>query len=157
MKMNLNSPIINHILLADDDKDHGILFSRILQKVDPQKNLSCVYDGEELFKFLKNHHVDMIFLDLRMPCKDGHECLIDLKNSDFYKHIPVIVYSSSSSMTDIQKSFIHRADFYMVKPFNSDHLKNALESILSTNWNDGSPMKKHYYMNNRFVPFTATG
>ena len=155
--MNLNSPLINHILLADDDKDHGILFSRILNRIDPGKTLSCVYDGDELFQFLEQHHVDMIFLDLRMPSKDGHQCLIDLKNHEIYKSIPVIVYSTSSSRTDIQKSFIHKADFYMVKPFNSEHLTNALESILTINWKEGSPMNKHYYMNNRFVPFTATG
>lgn len=155
--MKLNTPLINHILLADDDRDHGILFSRILHKIDPNKKLSLVNDGEELFKFLDQHSVDIIFLDLKMPCKDGHECLIDLKNEERFKSIPVIVYSTSTSMTDIQKSFIHRADFYMVKPFHSDHLKNALESILSIDWSQGSPMKKHYYINNRFVPFTATG
>ena len=60
-------------------------------------------------------------------------------------------------MTDIQKSFIHKADIYLVKPFNSDHLKQALESVISLNWKEGSPMNRHYFINNRFVPFTATG
>jgi hypothetical protein len=58
-------------------------------------------------------------------------------------------------MTDIQKSYLHKADLYMVKPFNSIHLKNALESILKMEWRKNYTNQKYYFINNRFVPFTA--
>jgi hypothetical protein len=57
-------------------------------------------------------------------------------------------------MTDIQKSYIHNADLYMVKPFNSQHLRNALESILKLDWKQDF-RQKYYFINNRFVPYTA--
>ena len=155
--MMRNTKPLQHIVLADDDRDHGILFRRILKQVDAGVQLSQVYDGAALLKFLYMNKVDLIFLDIKMPCLDGHECLDEIKNNAALQDIPVIVYSSSCQMTDIQKSFVHKADVYMVKPFNADHLKKALRSVLSINWQEDLPIKKHYFINNRFVPYTATG
>jgi CheY-like chemotaxis protein len=153
--MEQQQTTFHHILLADDDRDHGFLFHCILQKQDASKKISQVHDGEALLQFLATHTPDLIFLDLNMPCKHGFECLDIIKGSDRLKHIPVIVYSSSSQLSDIKASYIHKADFYMVKPFSSKHLEQALASIFSLDWNAGSPLNSHYYINNRFVPFTA--
>jgi hypothetical protein len=43
----------------------------------------------------------------------------------------------------------------MVKPFNSLHLRNALASILKMEWIENYSQQKYYFINNRFVPFTA--
>lgn len=153
--MEPRKPIFNHIVLADDDQDHGFLFKNILQKIDASKSISLVYDGEALFDFLSAQTPDLIFLDLNMPCKNGFDCLEEIKNNPQLQHVPVIVYSSSSQLSDIQQSYIHKADFYMVKPFSTKHLELALESIFNLDWNAGSPLNSHYYINNRFVPFTA--
>ncbi|HEX6333682.1 MAG TPA: response regulator [Flavisolibacter sp.] len=147
---------IHHILLADDDADHAELFRRTVHRLDPDLKVSHVSDGEALFIFLHMNAVDLLFLDLNMPCKNGYECLQEIRRDPHLADLPVIVYSSSSHMTDIQKSFIHRADFYMVKPFNSEHLRTALQSILSENWREAPSIRHHYFINNRFVPFTAT-
>ena len=145
---------MNQVVLADDDRDHGILFRIILKQVDPSKQLTIVRNGNELIEYLSQKTPDLIFLDLNMPCKNGIECLQEIRGRLGLKDIPVVVYSSSSHMTDIQKSYIHNADLYMVKPFNSFHLRNALESILTMEWKQDYK-HKYYFINNRFVPFTA--
>ena len=144
---------MNHVVLADDDRDHGILFHHVLKQVDPSKTLTIVKDGEELMKFVMQQVPDLVFLDLNMPCKHGLECLQEIRNQLNLKDLPVVVYTSSTHMTDIQKSYLHQADLYMVKPFNSFHLRNALESILKMEWKETN--YKYYFINNRFVPFTA--
>lgn len=151
----MNSPLLNHVVLADDDKDHGLLFKHVLGQVDPSKNLSIVHDGEELIRFLSRQVPDLLFLDLNMPCKHGLECLEDIRENLKLTSLPIVVYSSSTYMTDIQRSYLHRADLYMVKPFTSFHLKNALESILDMKWNQRNAAPQYYFINNRFVPFTA--
>jgi len=144
---------MNHVVLADDDRDHGILFHHVLKQVDPSKTLTIVKDGEDLMKFVMQQVPDLVFLDLNMPCKHGLECLQEIRNQLNLKDLPVVVYTSSTHMTDIQKSYLHQADLYMVKPFNSFHLRNALESILKMEWKETN--YKYYFINNRFVPFTA--
>ena len=146
---------IQSIVLADDDKDHAPVFGRVLKKDYPQIHVSYVSNAEELLTFLHEHQTDLLFLDLNMPCKNGYECLREIRKDPTLKDLPIIVYSSSAHLSDIQKSFIHRADFYVVKPFNSEHLKTALQTILSVNWRV-NPMRNHYFINNRFVPFTAS-
>lgn len=153
--MEKREPYMNHVVLADDDKDHGFLFRMVLKQVDPSKTVSIVKDGAELMDFLKKKVPDLLFLDLNMPCKNGLECLNEIRQQLQLKDLPIVVYSSSTHMTDIQKSYIHEADLYMVKPFNSFHLRNALESILKMDWKKEMSDQRYYFINNRFVPFTA--
>jgi CheY-like chemotaxis protein len=147
---------IQHILLADDDKDHAVLFQRMIKKEYPSITTSYVNDGEQLIYFLHLHKVDLLFLDLNMPCKNGYECLSEIRKEASLKDLPIVVYSSSAHMSDIQKSFLHRADFYLVKPFITEHLRTALKAILSVNWKEDPFIKNHYFINNRFVPYTAS-
>ncbi|MDB5251269.1 MAG: hypothetical protein JWP27_438 [Flaviaesturariibacter sp.] len=153
--MNTETTPPSRIVLADDDHDHGLLFRHILRKVNPTAEIRIAHNGDELLPLLGNFHPDILFLDLNMPCKDGFECLQELRRESSFKDLPIVVYSSSAQMSDIQKSYLHEADLYMVKPFNADHLSAALESVLKMDWRQASSFKKHYFINNRFVPFTA--
>ena len=146
---------MNRVVLADDDPDHGRLFQIVLGQVDPSKKLIIVKDGEALIKLLDAKVPDLLFLDLNMPCKNGFECLAEIRQKERLKGLPIVVYSSSTHMTDIQRSYLHKADLCMVKPFNSTHLRNALESVLNMEWIHHYPNQKFYFINNRFVPFTA--
>jgi CheY-like chemotaxis protein len=146
---------MNRVVLADDDPDQGLLFQIVLRQVDPLKNLTIVKDGAELMNLLDTYVPDLLFIDLNMPCKNGYECLVEIRQRPELNDLPIVVYSSSSYMTDIQKSYVHKADLYMVKPFNSIHLRNALESILKMEWIESYPSQSFYFINNRFVPFTV--
>lgn len=151
----MHMPLVNHVILADDDKDHGTLFERILKSVDPSKTLTVVTDGEALLHLLAQVKPEILFLDLNMPHKSGIECLQEIRKNEALKDLKVVVYSSSSRMSDIRRSYIHKADLYMVKPFHTEHLRNALDIVLNRDHWQRAALKNHYYINNRFVPFTA--
>lgn len=146
---------IKNIILCEDDKDQAFLFESYLKKAYPAIKLTVVNNSDELVPILHLYNADLIFLDLHMPGKNGIECLEMIKNDPLLKEIPVIMYSSSAHLNDIHKAFHHHADFYMVKPFNLDHLRTALETILSVDWKQDPPIRNHYFINNRFVPFTS--
>jgi CheY-like chemotaxis protein len=146
---------MNQVVLADDDPDHALLFARVLKQVDSTCELTIKHDGAALLEYLNEHKPGLLFLDLNMPCKNGYECLTEIRNNEKLQDLTIVVYSSSSHMPDIQKSYVHKADLYMVKPFNSHHLKNALESILKMEWRNKYTNQRFYFINNRFVPFTA--
>lgn len=150
MRMHL----VSHILLADDDKDHALLFKHILKKVDPHKELLTVHDGQALLDLLESFQPEILFLDLNMPCRNGVDCLRDIRSNPLYKDLRIIVYSSSIHMQDIKKCYNYKADLYLVKPFDSEHLTNALRMILRQDW-QSELSGYHYFINNRFVPFTS--
>lgn len=148
------APHLKHVVLADDDLDHAYHFRKALHQVNDACVLSVIRDGAELMEFLSVQAPELLFLDINMPCKHGLECLQEIRNDPRLAQMVVVVYTSSTEMTNIQHSYIHKADLYMVKPFNSEHLRNALESVLKMEWS-AAPAPRHYFINNRFVPYTA--
>lgn len=151
----MNDSSIQRVLMADDDKDHALIFERIIHKENPSIKIDYVADGVQLMQFLHLNPVDILFLDINMPSKNGYECLQEIRKEPGLKDLPVVVYSSSAHLSDIQQSFLNKADFYLVKPFITEHLKRAIQMILSVDWKDDPPIKRHYFINNSFVPYTA--
>ena len=76
----MRMPLLNCNIQADD-LDHAYLFKRILHQVAPEKNLLTASNGEELLDLLWKVHPEYLFMDLKMPCKNGVECLQEIRNS----------------------------------------------------------------------------
>ena len=72
---------------------------------------------------------DLILLDINMPIMDGFEFLDNIKSAERTKHIPVIVFTTSSSNVDVMKSYQKYANSYIVKPSNLDELMEVAKSI----------------------------
>ena len=88
--------IKHNLLLADDDIDDCIFFKEVLEELPVESFLTTVKDGVELMKFLNTANLpDVLFLDLNMPRKTGHECLSEIKKDQKLKHLPVIIFSTS--------------------------------------------------------------
>ncbi|HEX6916416.1 MAG TPA: response regulator [Chitinophagaceae bacterium] len=146
------------ILLADDDKDHALLFRKVLQHTYPPAELSITHDGESLIRLLSQESFDLLFLDLNLPCRHGFECLQQIRNDLRLADFPVIVYSSSAQLKDVLTSYANNANLYIVKPFNAAQLANALKQVfMNLDWFYNGSRHKYYFINNQFVPFTAIG
>jgi CheY-like chemotaxis protein len=151
----MQMPLTNCFVLADDDEDHAFLFKRVLHKVNPSKTLIHVKNGDELMELLSVTQPEILFLDLKMPCKSGHECLAEIRQRPEFKNLRIVVYSSSVEMINIKKCYSNKADLYIVKPFSTEHLTFALNSMLKPEQQVAIFNKYHYFINNKFVPFTA--
>src|SRR3989338_3549668 len=96
------------ILIAEDDEDDYILTMEALKEAGFSKEVHWVKDGEELIEYLhamnkeksKNGHPRKIILDLNMGEKNGREALEEIKTNPEFRHIPVIVLTSSKSEGD---------------------------------------------------------
>jgi len=59
----------------------------------------------------------------------GHEVLMYIKKSEKYKHIPVIMLTTSSSERDILSAYKHYANCYITKPIDIADFMNAIAKI----------------------------
>jgi CheY-like chemotaxis protein len=87
-----------NILLADDDTDDCSFFEKALKDSPIATKLTIVCDGEQLMDYLScnsEHMPDVLYLDLSMPRKNGFECLTEIKESDKFKDLIVVVFSTS--------------------------------------------------------------
>ena len=124
-----------HVVLADDDEDDRLFFSDAITAVAPSLKLTTALDGEDLIKILKtvrNEPPDFIFLDLNMPYKNGLECLKEIKSSESWKSIPVIIYSTSVNIDQVDTSYEHGANLFIQKPTNHGGIVQVLSTIFST-------------------------
>ena len=124
------------ILLAEDSADDVSLFVRALKRADVAIDMDVVNDGNEALQYLRrlNHYAnaptpDFMFLDLNMPKKNGHEVLVELKQDQHLKTIPVIVLSTSNAPTDIMDSYAVGAACFITKPEDFEELKNFVRKL----------------------------
>jgi CheY-like chemotaxis protein len=107
------------ILLADDDPDDRELFSDTIKDVSANANLIVFEDGKTLLSHLNNNSSDkpdLIFLDINMPFMCGKECLKEIRKSNEFKNVPVVVFSTSANDNDIYETFKHGANLFITKP-----------------------------------------
>jgi CheY-like chemotaxis protein len=117
--------------LVDDDFDDASLFEATLSQVDSTIRFAHATDGQEALDQLLSKSIipDLIFLDLNMPRMDGKECLALIKREDELKHIPVIMYTTSSQSQDIEQTMLQGAVCFITKPSSLRELENILSSI----------------------------
>jgi CheY-like chemotaxis protein len=77
----------------------------------------------------KNPRPDLILLDLRLPRRDGHEVLKDIKNSDDLRTIPVVILTTSKNEYDVTKAYLNHANSYLVKPLGFDKFQQMTEDL----------------------------
>lgn len=127
------------ILIADDDDDDAELLTEALHKTFLEVVIERVTDGYYFLKKLKDKtfHADLIFLDLNMPLRRGIDCLNEIKSRPDYSTIPVIVYSTSQYIKDIDACYKAGAQYYLLKPESFQSLQNLVKILYEyfTNFN----------------------
>ena len=86
-------------------------------------------DGEQGVNTALEQHPDAIVLDVRMPRKDGLTALLELKERDETRDIPVVMLSAS--IVDQQAALDAGARFFISKPYNGKELVDAVNVAMS--------------------------
>ena len=125
-----NIPI--RILLADDDEGDRLIFGEAMGELEINHTIHMVSNGMQLMEYLTKNTIlpDLIFLDLNMPCKNGHECLKEIRSNEKLKNISIAIYSTSSAEKDIEETFRNGANVYIKKPNNFATLKQLLHKAV---------------------------
>jgi CheY-like chemotaxis protein len=118
-----------HILMADDDKDDFHILEEVAKIAGDSIKLTYAANWMDLWRNLLKKTPDVIFLDLNMPVKDGFECLQILKADKNSKSIPIIIYSTSTNKTDIDRSYKLGANYFIVKPNSMEDIATILKKI----------------------------
>lgn len=128
------------ILLADDDADDRAFFREALEESGIPSKLTTVVDGEKLTLYLSKIEnpppPDVIFLDINMPYKDGKACLREIRNDEKFRHVPVIMFSTSTYAGDIEETYESGASLYISKADFFENESSMLKKLFSHNWTE---------------------
>jgi len=105
------------IVLAEDDASAARLIEVALQRAGILHDLHIVGDGDAAIAALERHPTatDLLLLDLYMPGKNGFEVLEHVKGREHLRRIPVVVFSSSETLEDINRAYDLHANAYVFK------------------------------------------
>lgn len=138
-----------NILLADDDADDCHIFEQALKDFPAITNLTTIDNGEKLMKHLLNTSAlpDVVFLDFNMPCKNGLECLKEIKHNKNLKHLPVILYSTSAEKVIVDLLFDNGAHYFIRKFAQFSTFKKTIQQALTlVTQNNNLTAKREHFM-----------
>jgi two-component system response regulator len=128
------------ILLVEDNYD-AVEFALLAFKQNNVTNkVHVARDGVEALEYLfgsvdgndlKNGHLQIILLDLKLPRVDGLEVLKRIKTHPKAKMIPVVVLTSSKEEKDLVESYNLGVNSYVQKPADFHQFSEVVNQICS--------------------------
>ena len=96
-----------YIIFADDDADDLELITGFFRQFNQAVNVLEFRDGKEVLQFLDDFAPStssllLIVLDINMPRVNGLETLAAIRKHSRFRHIPVVIYTTSFNQSDQQ-------------------------------------------------------
>ncbi len=118
----------SHILVVDDHELNCELLRDILQ--EEGYSVSIALGGEEALKAMKNHHPDLVLLDMMMPYVSGEDVIHAMQKDGMLNDVPVILITARASEDDRLFGLSLGADDYLAKPIHHEELLFRVRNIL---------------------------
>ena len=129
------------IFLVDDNDAHRTLIKRALTKAGfglPVLEARSVSDARSLlFNLQKAPDVAIAVLDLNLGDGRGTDILRELRKSEHYAKVPVLILSTSSLISDKEESYSCGADLFLTKNADPsrflDQIAQGVATLLAPN------------------------
>jgi CheY-like chemotaxis protein len=121
--------VANAILVADDDPD---ILSIVSMSLETQGyTVHKATNGREAVDLARQHHPDLILMDMMMPVVSGYEAVGELKADTTTKDIVIVGLSAKAMATDMERATDVGIDGYITKPFRIAQVLSVVESYLN--------------------------
>ncbi len=122
--------MFKNVLFVEDEEIEQLKFRKIMSKHFPKVNVFIATNGEQALRLINDEKlkVNMILLDLNMPRMNGEEFL---KLINIHRRLPVLVITSSSNQTDIDRISDLDVLGYFIKPLRLEEYESMIISIFS--------------------------
>ncbi len=114
-----------HVLIVDDSLSVRKAQERIIQEIGTFTVDTAVH-GVNGLEMMRNRRPDVVFTDLEMPIMDGYELISEIRASQAWRDIPIIVISSRSAEKYINKAMDLQANTFISKPFTKEQILDIL-------------------------------
>ena len=126
------------ILLVEDNEGDIVLTSEAFEESSCKVNIQVARNGKEAINILFDLNEDtqlpdLILLDINLPLLNGHEVLKKIKENEKTKHIPVIILTTSSAISDINLTYENYANCFITKPADINDFFETI-NVLCNYW-----------------------
>lgn len=127
-------PTKHTIVYAEDDLDDLFIVKQAFEIYDGDFAILHAANGFDAMQLLEaqlqqNSLPCLIVLDINMPGMDGRETLVQIKQHEHFKNIPVVLFTTSSSSLD--KEFAHKwGAKFITKPLVYSEMEQMVQTFL---------------------------
>ncbi len=132
--------MVKKILIVEDESDLIKLLKYNLEKEGFR--VSYATDGSIALAEVRRDPPDLVILDLMLPGLDGLEVCRQLRRSDKFSRIPLLMLSARSEEADRIVGLELGADDYVTKPFSMREVVARVRALLRRNEQAGPQKSK---------------
>ncbi|HJS20286.1 MAG TPA: response regulator [Anaerolineales bacterium] len=121
---------MKQIWVVDDDEEMGRAVGLMLKLLDSEATLFLsARSAVQALLIRKRPH--LMIVDINMPEVSGLDLVEFLRRRPEWKDMPLVILSSETSDTMVDKALRYGADSYITKPVTLEELENALMDAFS--------------------------
>ncbi len=124
------TPIMATIVAIDDTPYNLDILKHGLE--DDGHSVHIAESGEKGLRLIEETQPDLVLLDISMPVMDGHEVLQQLRLSDEFGDLPVIMVTANADDRNLARCLEAGANDYVTKPFSFTALNARINNVLRT-------------------------
>ena len=117
-----------HILITDDSEMNRAILAEML---GDKYHIIEAENGRAAIDIIeKNKDIDLLLLDINMPEVDGFTVLQTMNEKHWIDKIPVVMISSESSVSIVEKAYDLGATDYISRPFDMAIVRRRVENTI---------------------------
>ncbi len=121
-------PEKKQVLIVDDEPNLRKILAAQLAR--DGYDVMTAADGEEGLALLREHHIDLVVTDLKMPKIDGMELLRLALRED--RDLPIVMITAHGTVDTAVEALKLGAFDYLTKPFDKDEVRQIVGKALRT-------------------------
>ncbi|GAB2585069.1 response regulator [Spirosoma areae] len=128
---NATVPTSPAVWVVDDDEDDRLFICAAFEDTQRSIGVRTLSDGEMLLPNLAkaDELPRLILLDINMARQNGFDTLAQLRNSTDFAHLPVVMLTTSTEITDRQRSLALGANQCLTKPARYEQLVSLVNQL----------------------------
>src|SRR5258707_12079708 len=134
-------PEKKQVLIVDDEPNLRKILAAQLSR--DGYDVLLAEDGEQGLSLLREHHIDLVVTDLKMPKIDGMTLLREaLRESP---NLPIVMITAHGTVDTAVEALKIGAFDYLTKPFDKDEVRQIVAKALKTRQlagEDATPVKE---------------
>jgi len=118
--------LTGHVLLVEDNEINQEVANNQLQDLGLQVTLA--ENGQLALDLIKQHHFDLVLMDIQMPIMDGYQATRAIR--EFDQDTPIIALTAAAMIEDKKKALAAGMNGHLSKPINLEELRLLLSNYL---------------------------
>lgn len=129
-EFTLNDQDLIKVIIADDEPLIRMDLKELLEETSTYKVVAEAKDGNEAIAAINEHKPDIVFMDIRMPNKDGIQAAKEIQQQ-LGRRVPIIMltaYSQPELYEEASKAGVYA---YLTKPLRKADIPPAIEVAMA--------------------------